>query len=131
MTRTLLIGIGIACVLLAAAGCKDKKTPDTGNKPNLKISVRQTGDILADGQKTTLADLENRLKLLKEKEGVVFYYREEPKTNPPPEDPPPQAMQIMNLIIKAGLPVTFSSKPDFSDYVGADGQSHPRPIEKK
>ena len=40
------------------------------------------------------------------------YYRENPA-----QEPPPSAMAAVKLVIKYRLPVSFSSKPDFSDTV--------------
>jgi hypothetical protein len=31
---------------------------------------------------------------------------------------------------KYGLPISLSSKSDFSDYIDASGQSHPRPTDQ-
>lgn len=33
---------------------------------------------------------------------------------------------ILNLIEKHRLPLSLSTKPDFSDYLGPDGFPHPR-----
>lgn len=89
--------------------------------PNRKISVLKTGTILADGKETTLLELGQALTELKKIGGTVWYYRETGE-----EEPPPQAIEVTTLVADKSLPVTFSSKPDFSDYIGQDGQSHPR-----
>ena len=41
--------------------------------------------------------------------------------------PPPQGQAVIQLIIKHQLPVSMSTKPDFSDYVDDKGVSRPRP----
>jgi hypothetical protein len=51
----------------------------------------------------------------------VWYYREAGQ-----QEPPPEAMQVIKLIADNALPVSLSSKPDFSDYIGEGGQPHPR-----
>ena len=89
--------------------------------PSLKISVLKTGAIQADGKEISIHDLDNMFAELKKVGGTVWYYREDGKT-----DPPPQAMEVIKLITKYELPITLSSKPDFSDYIGEDGQSLPR-----
>jgi hypothetical protein len=35
-------------------------------------------------------------------------------------------MAVLRLVMGHRLPVSFSSKPDFSDYVDEAGASHPR-----
>jgi hypothetical protein len=53
---------------------------------------------------------------------VVWYHRENPAG-----EPPPQGTAVIQLIIKHRLPVSMSTKPDFSDYVDDKGVSRPRP----
>jgi hypothetical protein len=52
---------------------------------------------------------------------MVWYYREAGK-----DDPPPQAMQVMKLIIDNRLPISISTKPDYSDVLLPDGTTQPR-----
>lgn len=87
----------------------------------LKIQVFKTGKIKADGAEINSADLGKKLDALKEKRGVVWYYREAAS-----EEPPPQATEIVKMIIDRKLPVSMSSRPDFSDYVDEQGKSRPR-----
>jgi hypothetical protein len=58
---------------------------------------------------------------LKEANGVVWYYRENGQA-----EPTPQAMAAIKLIIENSLPISMSSKADFSDYIDAAGNSLPR-----
>jgi hypothetical protein len=53
---------------------------------------------------------------------VVWYHRENPAS-----EPPSQGQAVIQLIIKHQLPVSMSTKPDFSDYVDDKGVSRPRP----
>ncbi len=86
----------------------------------LKVKVLQSGKVFADDKVVSLDELDHELSGLKEKEGVVWYYREDGMA-----DPPEVATDVMDLVIKYELPVSFSSQPDFSDYIDDDG-SHPR-----
>src|ERR1700738_4400538 len=88
----------------------------------LKVSILSSDDLLLDGQPTDLARLEHALAEAKAVQGMVYYYREMP-----PADPSPKAMEVLKLVVKYQLPVTLSTKPDFSDYVDAKGVPHPRP----
>jgi hypothetical protein len=38
-----------------------------------------------------------------------------------------EAMAVIDFVKKYGLPISLSSKSDFSDYIDANGKSHPRP----
>jgi hypothetical protein len=87
----------------------------------LSVSVQANGDIRINDAPTNVAELDVRLAALTKAGGEVWYYREAAQG-----DPHPNAMHVMELVIKHRLPITFSSKPDFSDYVDAQGVSHPR-----
>jgi hypothetical protein len=88
----------------------------------LRISVLSSGAILLEGQPVGLADLDAALKTAKETSGSVWYYREGVHA-----EPPPLARTVLELVVKWKLPISLSSKPDFSDYVDPrTGQSHPR-----
>jgi hypothetical protein len=54
--------------------------------------------------------------------GVVGYYREMAEAAEPPET----SLQVIELVIKHRLPISMSTKADFSDVVDADGQPHRR-----
>lgn len=111
-------------MMIAMVSCSKQSYPkDTAmnSSPSVKISVLKDGTILADGKKATLSDIDQAFTELKKAGGMVWYYRETGK-----EEPPPQAMEVIKLVGEKSLPITLSSKADFSDYIGQDGQSHPR-----
>lgn len=87
----------------------------------LKISVLASGAVLLDGSPIALDQLAGKLAAAKQSNGIVWYYREAAA-----EHPPPQATSVLGLIVKHKLPVSLSSRPDFSDYVDSKGVSHPR-----
>jgi len=89
--------------------------------PILKVSVRVTGAVLLDGEPISLDGLGTKLEGLKADRPVVWYHREAAEGEPPPE-----AMQVMKLVVDKQLPISLSSKADFSDYVDRKGVSHPR-----
>lgn len=76
------------------------------------------GRITADGFPTGIDSLRVLLKRLAEEKGVVWYYREAPETPAPPE-----SVAIIQAIIENRLPISLSSRPDFSDAIGPDGKS--------
>ena len=89
--------------------------------PNAKISALASGALLLNGKTADLASIEAELKRLRINNGEVWYYRESPQT-----EPTPQAMAVVKLVIQYRLPISFSSKPDFSDAVDDKGRSQPR-----
>jgi hypothetical protein len=89
--------------------------------PALRISALASGRLLMNGKETSLSEIKKALGKAKDDRGPVWYYRENPQS-----EPPPQAMEVVKLIIANNLPVSFSSKPDFSDYIDEKGQSQPR-----
>jgi hypothetical protein len=91
-------------------------------EPVARITVLASGVVLLDGQPTTLPALDERLRALKAANGEVWYHRQNPAT-----EPPPQGTAAVRLIIRHRLPVSMSTRPDFTDYVDKDGVSRPRP----
>ena len=89
--------------------------------PILKVSVLVSGSVLLDGQPVSLEELDLRFQSLKAQRPAVWYYREAAGGEPPAE-----AMQVMKLVVGNRLPISMSSKADFSDYVDLKGKSHPR-----
>ncbi len=103
--------------VLWTGGCR--KEPDPAIQPAagpviLKIAVLADGRLMADGKPTSLESLRERLDSVKEQQGVVWYYREGSDG-----EPPPIAMEVMSAVVDAGLPIRLSSRPDYSDAVGA------------
>jgi hypothetical protein len=86
-----------------------------------KVSVLSSGKLLLNGLPAELSTIEAEFKKLQGAGGSIWYYRESAEG-----DLPPEAMSVMELAVKYKLPVSFSTKPDFSDYVDGDGRAHPR-----
>jgi hypothetical protein len=97
--------------LLAGHGQKEEI-----QKTILKISVLSSGIVFLDGAPIEMADLARALKGARRTNTVVWYYRESPAA-----EPPPQAKDVITLITKNRLAISFSTKPDFSNYVNAKG----------
>lgn len=87
----------------------------------VRISILSSDDLLLDGQPTDLDRLDRALGEAKAGNGLVYYYRETP-----PADASPKAMEVLKLVVKHQLPVTLSTRPDFSDYVDDRGVPRPR-----
>ena len=84
--------------------------------PVARISVSAAGEISLDGGRTTLDALRAELALLRARNGVVWYHREAAGG-----DPPPEAMAVIQLVIEHRLPISMSTRADFSDVVRPDG----------
>ena len=87
----------------------------------VKVSVLASGAILLDGSAATLGELEAAFQAAKERGAAVLYYREAAGSEPPAE-----VQTVLKMIVAQRLPVSMSSKPDFSDWVDQQGVSHPR-----
>jgi hypothetical protein len=131
--RYLIIGVVLATLLMVGVfvvrgrGQDDQADPagSSSGRPVLKVSVLESGKVLADGQAVTLDQLDLRLGETKLHRGVVWYYREHPEK----DAVGPLAhtvQQVLDLVMKHKLAISMSTKPDFSDYVDEDGRSHPR-----
>jgi hypothetical protein len=86
-----------------------------------KVSVFTDGRITLNGRSITLAGLHSAFTDLAKTHGVVWYYREASST-----EPHPNAMLVIQEIVAARLPVSMSTKPDYSDVVRSDGTTAPR-----
>ena len=92
-----------------------------GTNPVLRISVLTSGRVMMNGKESNLPEIRNALGRARSEKAVVWYYRENGKG-----EPPQQATEVIKLVIENNLPISMSSKPDFSDYIDDKGQSLPR-----
>jgi hypothetical protein len=87
----------------------------------IKIKVMQNGDVYADGKAVGLDRLPDLLAEAKLRSKAAWVYREDLFG-----EPSAVAMEVLRLIMDRRLPISLSSKPDFSDYIDPSGVSHPR-----
>ena len=89
--------------------------------PVARISALASGKLLLNGKPTDVKSIDAELGKIKERKGEVWYYRENPQA-----EPHPNAIAVVELVLKHRLPISMSTRPDFSDYVDRDGRSRPR-----
>lgn len=109
---------------LLSGGCSEQpaaRSVVSPDGPVLKVAVLADGRLTIDGEVSTIAALRDSLRSVGERRGVVWYYRESGQ-----QEPPPIALEVMKAVVDARLPVRLSSRPDYSDAIGADG----RPVAK-
>ena len=94
----------------------------TGEPPVGKLAVTAKGAVSFDGTAISIDALKAKLADLKKRGGVVWYYREAGTS-----EPPTQAMEVMKLVAENRLPISMSTKSDYSDVVMPDGSTRPRP----
>jgi biopolymer transport protein ExbD len=75
----------------------------------LKVYVEKNGTIFANGTQVTIDELDNQLKQLKEKNGIVWYSRDNLS-----DDPSREAMAAVNIILQYELSVKFYADKDFT-----------------
>lgn len=110
----LMIRAGLLAVSLAASMVQAQESVT-------RVTVFATGTLLLNDRPATLAAVEAEFKAVKSNNGRIWYYREHARAEPPPE-----AMAVIELAGKYGLPISLSSRPDFSDYIDQHGNSKPR-----
>ena len=116
--------VTIALTLICGCGrTQDTKTMSSSQSvaPVLKVKVFADGTISANDKPVVLEQLAEQMSELQKSGATVWYYREAAG-----EEPHENAMRVMGLVVNNELPVSFSTKPDFSDAVGPDGIPHPR-----
>jgi hypothetical protein len=87
----------------------------------IKIKVMKNGDVYADGRAVSLDPLSERLAEAKMRSKVAWLYREDLFG-----EPSVVATEVLRLVMDHGLPISLSSRSDFSDYIDENGISHPR-----
>lgn len=100
-------------------------TPALWAEEVAKFRVFRDGRITVDGTAIKLDAVPARLQKLKKSDGVVWYYREAGR-----EEPHPNASKLVKAIIEARLPISMSSKADFSTVVLPDGSVKSRRPDK-
>lgn len=85
--------------------------PALAERPVARVSVSAAGVVSLDGRTATLPEVKSALRALAQKGGEVWYYRPNPEG-----EPPPGAMEVVQAIIDARLPVRLATKPDFSEF---------------
>jgi hypothetical protein len=123
--KVLVSVLGVVALLLAT-GCNTQTESSVETSYNesavLKVSILQSGTLLVDGETATIEALDEALTQLDEVNGVVWYYRENGQG-----EPPAIVTQVLDTIVAHERPISFSSKPDFSDVIDLNtGQSQPR-----
>jgi hypothetical protein len=93
--------------------------------PTTRVSMLADGSLLIDGKVGSVKGLDTVLASLGQKGGRVWYYREQAGSEPSPELSA-KIKDILDVIIRHQLPVSLSTKPDFSDSIDESGHSHPR-----
>ncbi|MGH8702487.1 MAG: hypothetical protein ACREVR_15135 [Burkholderiales bacterium] len=86
-----------------------------------RVSALASGKLLLNGKPADIRGIDTELAKLRNRNGEVWYYRENPQA-----EPHPNAIAVIELVAKHRLPISMSTKPDFSDYVDRDGRSRPR-----
>ncbi len=112
-----LAGLGVFACGHEQRG-KDMKSIE--NTP-AKVRAYSDGRVTLNGTAVTLDGLPTAFADIKQKKSVVWYYRESGDS-----EPHPNAMAVIQAIIEAELPVSLSSKEDFSDVVIKNGSTKPR-----
>lgn len=87
----------------------------------LKIAVSADGRVIADGRAVSVDTLPSILRNLAKSKGEVWYYREAAQGETHPD-----ALRVLSVIVDHNLPISLSTKPDYSDVVDDKGRSVPR-----
>jgi hypothetical protein len=117
--RFWILAITVASLLVSHAEVNAQVKTDEG--PIGKIGVTAAGVVSFDGAAITLEGLKLKLVDLTKRNGTIWYYREAAGSAPSP-----LATEVLKLIAQSRLPISLSTKPDYSDVVLPDGTIRPR-----
>ncbi|MES2570175.1 MAG: hypothetical protein V4710_08995 [Verrucomicrobiota bacterium] len=104
--------------LLAACSKGPSPAPppeSTYSNKAFKITLDAEGTIKANGKPILMDGLDRELAKLSPNSDTVWYYREGGIG-----ELPPHSIEILESIVNNGLPIRFSVKPDFSDFMQPD-----------
>lgn len=126
MKISTLITLSIVTLMLGCNHAEEsEKNPPAADESSavatMKISVFKDGRIKIDGEELSLEEAVDQILAASGSETQVFYYRESGQ-----EEPHPNAMKIIAAVVEAKLPISLSTKPDFSTYVDEQGMERPR-----
>lgn len=111
----------VAMVVLAACSGRSSDELPSVKQNVAKVAVSLDGRITLDGREAAIDEVRAAFAELAGRKGVVWYYREAANA-----EPHPNAMLVVQAIVEAQLPLSMSTKPDFSDVVMPDGSTKPR-----
>jgi hypothetical protein len=114
-----LLAMTVASLFVSHAEMSGQVRTDEG--PIGKIAVTAAGVISFDGVAITLDSLKLKIADLRKRSGTIWYYREAAGGAPSTE-----ATAVLRLIAESRLPISLSTKPDYSDVVLPDGTTRPR-----
>lgn len=106
---------------VAACSPDSSETPPVDATNVAKVGAYRDGRLTLNGSAASIEQIRESFAGLSRNNGEVWYYRESADT-----EPHPNAMLVVEAIIGARLPVSMSTKPDFSDVVSPDGTTRPR-----
>jgi len=115
----------IAVLLVAIALPVCAKAAMTECQGAIYVVMNKQGDVQIDRRPVAIADVDRELTRLRPAAHFVMYYRENAGVIPSGQASS-NIHAVMDAVMKLGLPITLSSKPDFSDDIDAQGNSYPR-----
>lgn len=119
--RRALLALPVLPVVLGTALAGLPAVLHAQRRPVMRLSVLQEGVLLVDDSLVTLPLLQQKLEALKQGQGIVWFYRENPQA-----EATPAVREAVQMLLASGLPISVSSRPDFSDYIDNEGRSQPR-----
>jgi hypothetical protein len=115
----------IAVLLVAAALPVCASAAMTECPGAIYVVMNKQGDVQIDRKPVAIADVDRELARLRPAAHFVMYYRENAGVIPSGQASS-NIHAVMDSVMKLGLPLTLSSKPDFSDTIDGQGDSYPR-----
>ena len=107
---------------MSARPTEPAAAPEPTSPTIVRISAHHDGTLLLDGAKMADEEILRVLKAMDPEHTIVWYYREGAQ-----QQPHPAVARVVQAIADFAFPVSLSTQPDFSDFVGPDMQPQPRP----
>jgi hypothetical protein len=113
-----------SCSALSGQNSGQESVEGTKIEKIVHIKVMRDGTIFFEDQKISVDLAEQKVLEMSGTATGIYYYREALQVE---EEPHPNALRIIGAVMKAKTPFQMSCKPDFSEYVDAEGICQPNP----
>ena len=116
--------LAAGCAVLAM--CGSSRAADLSHCPGvIYVAVAANGMVSIDGQIADPLKINETLTTLQPGSKFILYYRENGAADVQ-GDSRIKVERVLDAMMKLRLPISLSSKPDYSDGVDQNGNSHPR-----
>jgi len=108
----------VACSKKSEPGAAGVETARAAGATSLVLL--ENGELMLDGEPVTMDELPQKIGEVKARNGNIWYHRAGPRGQRPPE-----AMQVLNILVSAQVPVQLYEDIEFTRPLGMNSGNAP------